>query len=191
MQWTFQHLSSEFGNIWRTIQTRSICINWPTCLQFLVAHLYKHMNDNNSPILQFNLADESIDDTASIWTLFSHTEIYIMAIGPLIPAGLGIFCYYFFWCWPAILTHHSFWSCSLQHIIVYDVEAAPIYRSESKAGQPVIRPCKNHDLCMKWEPTKMESQQKQHTLSKAVPKSGSLDTKTQNPGNTMNTHGLL
>ena len=30
---------------------------------------------------------ESIDDTASIWTLFSHTGIYVMAIGSLIPAG--------------------------------------------------------------------------------------------------------
>ena len=49
--------------------------------------------------------DESIDDTASIWTLFSHTGIYIMAIRSLIPAGLGIFCCYFFWCQPARLVH--------------------------------------------------------------------------------------
>ena len=63
-----------------------------------VAHLYKHMIDNNRPILPFNLADESVDDTASIWTLFSHTRIYVMAIGLLIPAGLEIFCCYFFCC---------------------------------------------------------------------------------------------
>ena len=61
------------------------------------------MINNNGSILPFILADESIGDTSSIWTLFSHTEIYIMTIGLLIPAGLGIFCCYFFWCGPAIL----------------------------------------------------------------------------------------
>ena len=49
-----------------------------------------------------------------------------------------------------------------------DVEAAPIYRSDGKAGQPVVKSHKNHDLCMKWEPTQMKSQQKQQTQSKAV-----------------------
>ena len=63
-----------------------------------VAHLYKHMINNNRSILPFNLANDPIDDTASIWTLFSHTGIYIMAIASLIPTGLGIFCCYFFWC---------------------------------------------------------------------------------------------
>ena len=72
-----------------------------------------------------------------------------------------------------------------------DVEAAPIYISDGKAGQPVIRPCKNHDLHMKGEPTWMESGKKQQAQSKAFPKSGSLDRSTQNPGNTMSTHGLL
>ena len=70
-----------------------------------VAHLYKHMIDKNRAILQFYLADESIDDTGSIWALFSHTGIYVMAIGSLIPAELLIFCCYFFWCQPAILAH--------------------------------------------------------------------------------------
>ena len=56
-----------------------------------VAQFYKHMVNNNIPILPFQLADEAIDDTGSIWTLFSHTGIYVMAIGLLIPAGLGIF----------------------------------------------------------------------------------------------------
>ena len=72
-----------------------------------------------------------------------------------------------------------------------DVEAAPIYRSNGKAGQPVIKPSENHDLHMKQELTWTESQQKQQTLSKAVPKSRSLDTKTQNLGNEMSTYGLL
>ena len=49
-------------------------------------------------IIPLDTADESTGDTDSIWTLFLHTGIYIMAIGSLIPAGLGIFCCYFFWC---------------------------------------------------------------------------------------------
>ena len=50
-----------------------------------VVHLYEHMIYNKL-IYPFNLADESIDDTGSICTLFFHTGIYIMAIGLLIPA---------------------------------------------------------------------------------------------------------
>ena len=72
-----------------------------------------------------------------------------------------------------------------------DVEAALIYRGDGKAGQPVIRPCKSHDLHMKLEPICVESQQKQQTALKAVPKSRSLDTTIQNQGNMMSTHGLL
>ena len=47
------------------------------------------------------------------------------------------------------------------------------------AGQPVIRPHENHDLHMKWEHTWMESQKKQQVPSKAVPESGSSDTKSR------------
>ena len=66
---------------------------------------YKHMIISNKPITPLISTDESIDDTAPLWTLFSHTGIYVMAIGLLIPAGLGIFCCYFFWCQPARLAH--------------------------------------------------------------------------------------
>ena len=77
-----------------------------------------------------------------------------MAIGLLIPAGLGIFCCYFFWCWPARLAWWPLQSGSMWHTIVDDdVEAASIYRCNGKAGQPIIRPHKNHDLHMEWEPT--------------------------------------
>ena len=80
----WQHLEDH----WNKTQLHKLS-NMPT----VPAFLYKHMIDNNRPIL-FNLAEESIDDTTSIWTLFSHTGIYVMAIGLLIPAGLGIFsCY--------------------------------------------------------------------------------------------------
>ena len=72
-----------------------------------------------------------------------------------------------------------------------DVEAAPIYRTDGKARQPILQPHENHDLHMEWEPTWTESQQKQHAQSKTVPKSGSLDRSTQNLVNVMSTHVLL
>ena len=62
------------------------------------------------------------------------------------------------------------------------VEAAPIYRCNGKAGQPIVRPHVNHELCIEWEPTQTESQQKKQTWSKAVPASGSLDTTTKIQG---------
>ena len=63
-----------------------------------VDQLYKHMINGISPITPFTSPEESTGDTDSIWTLFSHTGIYVTAIGSLIPTGLGIFCCYFFWC---------------------------------------------------------------------------------------------
>ena len=70
-----------------------------------IDQLYKQMVNSDRPINQFMSTDESIGDTVSIWTLFSHTGINVMAIGLLIPAGLGIFCCYFFWCQPARLLY--------------------------------------------------------------------------------------
>ena len=61
------------------------------------------MINGTQHITPFNTADESTEDTDSVWTLFSHAGIYVIAIGSLIPAGLGIFCCYFFWCQPARL----------------------------------------------------------------------------------------
>ena len=70
-----------------------------------VNQLYNHMINGIQPITPFTLPEESTGDIVSIWTLFSHTGAYVMAIGLLIPAGLGIFCCYFFWCQPARLVY--------------------------------------------------------------------------------------
>ena len=141
----WQHLE----NHWNGTQLHHL-VNIPSVP---IDQLYKHMVSSNGPITLFMLTNESIDNTASIWTLFSHTGICIMAIGSLIPAGLAIFCCYFFSCWPARLVCWPLGSGSTWHTILDDdVEAAPIYRCNGKAGQPIIRPHENHDLCMKWEP---------------------------------------
>ena len=94
--WTFHHWSSEYGNIWRTIGTRPSCTKLADIPTVPIAHLYKHMITNNRHVILFTISNESADNTASICTLFSHTGIYIMALGSLIPARLGIFCCYFF-----------------------------------------------------------------------------------------------
>ena len=60
--------------------------------------LYKHMISGIKPITPFTSPMESTADTEAIWTLFSHVGVYVMAIGLLIPAGLGIFCCCFVWC---------------------------------------------------------------------------------------------
>ena len=141
-----------------------------------IDQLFKLMVSSNGPITPFISTDESIGGTVSIWTLFSHTGINIMAIGSLIPAGLGILCCYFFWCWPARLACWPLQSDSTWYTIVDDnVQAALIYRCNGKAGQHIVRPHENHVLHMEWEPTQTESQQKQQTQSKAVPASRSLD----------------
>ena len=86
----WQHLEDH----WNRTQLHHL-VNIPSVL---IDQLYKNMVSSNRPITPFMSTDESIDDTVSIWTLFSHTGIYIMAIGLIIPAGLGMFCCYFFWC---------------------------------------------------------------------------------------------
>ena len=63
-----------------------------------VDQLYRHMVNGIQPITPFTSPEVSTEDTASIWTLFSHTGVYVTAIRLLIPVGLGIFCCYFFWC---------------------------------------------------------------------------------------------
>ena len=119
-----------------------------------VAHLYQHMINNNGHIIPFTLRDESIDDTASIWRLFSHTGIYITTIGLLIPTWLGIFCCYFCQCQLARLVCQPLWSGSMQHTIVDDdVEAASIYSCDGKAERTIIRLHKNQYLHMPWEHT--------------------------------------
>ena len=96
--------------------------------------------------------EESTGDTDSICTLFSYTGLCAMAIGSLIPASLGIFCCYFFWCQPATLVHKPLQPGTMQYTFVNDdVEAAPIYRCDGKASQPT-RPCENHSLHMECIP---------------------------------------
>ena len=96
----WQHLEDH----WNEIQLHHL-VNIPSVP---IEQLYKHMVSSNGPITPFMSNKESVDDIASIWTLFSHTGIYVTAIGLLIPAGLGIFC-----CHPARLAIYNQVLCSI------------------------------------------------------------------------------
>ena len=63
-----------------------------------VHKIYQHLLKNTLPIMPFDMDKESTEHTSSIWTLFLHPGICITAIESLTPAGLGLFCCYFFWC---------------------------------------------------------------------------------------------
>ena len=67
-----------------------------------VHKIYQHLLNSTMPIVPFH--KESSGNTDSIWTLFAHPGIYVLAIGLLIPVGIGLFLCYFFWCQPARLT---------------------------------------------------------------------------------------
>ena len=80
----WQHLEDH----WNRTQLHHL-VNIPSVP---IDQLYEHMINSNGHTILFVSTDESIDDTASLWTLFSHTGIYVMDIGSLIPTGLGISC---------------------------------------------------------------------------------------------------
>ena len=88
------HVWHHFENCHNDTQLQHLS----TIPSILVRKLYLHLQNSSHHITPFATTDESADNTDSIWTLFSHTGIYVTAIGSLIPAGLGIFCCYFFWC---------------------------------------------------------------------------------------------
>ena len=171
------NISSLDFHIWQNLkwhQNESQLQHLATIPWIPVDQLYRHMVNGIQPITPFTSPEESTGDTASIWTLFSHMGVYVMAIGLLIPAGLGIFCCYFFWCRPARLACQLLQPGTMQYTIVDDnVEAAPIYWCDGKAPQPT-RPHKNHGLCIEQVPTWKESPYKQQMQSLVVPAQGSL-----------------
>ena len=144
------NISAPRFRIWQHLE-----VHWNrTSLQHLanipsvpLDKIYKQMITSNWPMNPFLSTDESTGETVTDWTLFSHAGVYVMAMELLITAGLGIFFCYFFWCQPARLACWPLQSGSMWYTIVDDnVKAVPIYRCDSKAEQPIVRPHKNYDL---------------------------------------------
>ena len=151
-----------------------------TIPMILVHKIYQHIINGTQHIMPFDTTDDSTEDTDSTWTLFSHTGMYITAIGLLIPAGLGLFCCYFFWCQPARLVCQPLQPGNMWYTIVDDdVEVAPIYRHDDKVLSPT-RPHEKHGLAIEHLPTQMESWCKQQSL--VVPVHGSLKNSSKIQG---------
>ena len=137
-----------------------------------VHKIYQQLLNSSLPLTPFNT--KLSGDTNTLWNLFTHLGIYISALGSLIPVGIGLFCCYFFWCWPARLVCQPLQPGNMWYTIVDDnVEVAPIYRCKGKAAKPT-RPCENHGLAIEHLPTWSESHHKLQLKSFAVPTQGSL-----------------
>ena len=67
-----------------------------TIPSILVHKVYQHLLNSTLQLTPFDM--KLSEDTDSLWNLFMHPEIYILALGLLIPVGIGLFCCYFFWC---------------------------------------------------------------------------------------------
>ena len=65
--------------------------------------VYQHLLNSTMHLVPFNT--DLSEDTDSLWSVFSHSGIYISALGLIIPVGIGLFCCYFFWCQPARFAH--------------------------------------------------------------------------------------
>ena len=141
-----------------------------TTIPLIPVHkIYQHLLNTTLPIMSFDMDKESTEHTGSIWTLFLHPGIYVTAIGLLIPAGLGLFCCHFFWCWPARLVYQPLQPGNMWYTIVDDdVEVAPIYRCNGKDSQPT-RPHENLGLAVEHLPTWPKSQCKQQSKLLVVP----------------------
>ena len=122
-----------------------------------VHKVYQHLLNSTMPIVSFDT--ESSENTDSLWSVFTHPGLYISALGSIIPVGIGLFCCYFFWCWPARLECWPLQPGNTWYTIVDDnVEVVP---------QPT-RPHKNHGLAIECLPTWMESHCKQQSKSFAA-----------------------
>ena len=83
------NISSLDFHIWQHLKDHrnKTQLNHLSCIPSVpIAQLYKHMISGIIPITPFTSSTESIADTESIWTLFSHTGVYVMAIELIIPA---------------------------------------------------------------------------------------------------------
>ena len=168
-------LAQDF-HIWQHLGSNrsDVQLQHLTTIPLIPIHkVYQHLLNNTLPTIPFNT--ESTENTDSIWTLFTHPGIYILAIGLLIQVGIGLFGCYFFWCRPARLACQPLQPGNMPYIIVDDnVEVAPTYRCNGKEPQPT-RPGENHGLAIEHLPTWPESQCKQQLKSFVVPVQGSLE----------------
>ena len=91
----WQHMGSNCGNL--DLQHLAVLPSIP------VHQIYEHLLNNSQCLTPFNM--KSSEDSHIFWNLFSHPGIYVSALGSVLPVGVILFCFYYFWCLPAMLVH--------------------------------------------------------------------------------------
>ena len=163
------HIWQHVEKHWNEIQLQHLA----SIPSIPVGHLYSHLAQGNPTHHTFFTWRVNRRYRFTLDTVFTYRSL---CNGNRITytSRFGIFCFYFFWCWPARLACQPLQPGTMQYTIVDDdVEAAPIYSSDGKASQPA-RPCGNHGLHIEHIPTQVESQCKQQMQSLVVPAQGSL-----------------
>ena len=87
------NISAPKFRIWQHLEdhwNETLLHHLVNILSIPIDKLYKQMVNSNGPINPFMSTNESIGETVSVWTLFSHAGVYVMAIGLLISVALGI-----------------------------------------------------------------------------------------------------
>ena len=162
------HIWQHLGNNQSDMQLQHLA----TISSIPVHKVYQHLLNRSMQIVPF-YTDPS-EDTDSLGSVFTYPGIYVSALGSIIPVGIGLFCCYFFWCWPARLVCWPLEPGNMWYTIEDDnVEVAAIYRCDGKATKPT-RPCENHGVVIEHLPTLMQSHGKLQLKSFAVPIQGSL-----------------
>ena len=92
------NISAQNSHIWQHLGSNrsDMQIQHLTTIPFIPVHKIYHLLNSTIPVMPFST--ELTGNTDSLWTLFTHLEIYVSAIGSLIPVPIGLFCCYFFWC---------------------------------------------------------------------------------------------
>ena len=109
------NISAQNFHIWQHLGSNrsDMQLQHLTTIPFNLVHkIYQHLLNSTIPV-----NTESAGNTDSLWTLFTHLGMYITAIGLLIPVGIGLFCCYFFWCWPAKISMPD-----LYNQVTYDIQ---------------------------------------------------------------------
>ena len=157
------------------------CRNLQKFLKFQSHSYLKIMINTDEPVHSFTIKDND-KDSSSIWIFLTHPETYMGIIGLIFTVCIGVYCFKIFWMRPATPRHWAYSPVSLQYAIVDDdVEVAPIYRCRGMAEEP-RRSCKNHDLHIEQEATRLESCYKQPVFGKSSVYTRSLASKAKIQG---------
>ena len=85
------NILAQYFYIWKHLGSNSsdMQLQHLTTIPLIPVHkIYQHLLNKTLPIIP--LDKESMENTGSIWTLFSHLGIYVSAVESLTPVGLGL-----------------------------------------------------------------------------------------------------